>query len=215
MNSDLLATIQQIARNELRRLCTAELAVVQALFPHADEGDKDNYGLTVQLRNSGLVLEKVPLLTGLPGLAAIPPVGALVLVQFLGGDLNRPVVTGCFYNDEDRPPANDDGLAVCHLPLAAADDEAVHLELESAAKRRLQLKLGKGLELLLQDDDPTVQLKVGDGKATLTIAADGAVTLETQGELAIQAGELGVKAKKIQIEADGELNLKGSLINLN
>ena len=52
-----------------------------------------------------------------------------MLVQFVAGDVNAPVIVGRLYNDEDRPPENEDGKAVLHLPLGAADDDAVHLEL--------------------------------------------------------------------------------------
>ncbi len=34
----------------------------------------------------------------------IPRVGMEVMIQFLEGDPDRPVITGCFYNEENRPP---------------------------------------------------------------------------------------------------------------
>jgi ribose transport system ATP-binding protein len=34
------------------------------------------------------------------------------LVQFVGGDAHAPVITGQRYNDQDRPPPNEDGKAV-------------------------------------------------------------------------------------------------------
>jgi uncharacterized protein involved in type VI secretion and phage assembly len=130
-------------------------------------------------------------------------------VQFLGGNVNAPVITGRLYNDEDRPPVSDDGKAVVHLPLGASDDEAVHIELVSGDARSLSLTLGKSLKLELKDDDPVVSLDVADGKAKLTIGSDGATTLTSQGAMSIKGdGDIG-------IEASGKLTLKGSSVEIN
>jgi uncharacterized protein involved in type VI secretion and phage assembly len=203
----LLETIQRIVQEELSRLRTAELGIVQEQHPHAGEGDTDNYACTVVLRNSGIVLKRVPVATPRIGTASIPSVGDLVLVQFVGGDVNAPVITGSLYNDEDRPPVNADGQAILHLPLGAGDSDAVHLELRSGDSREVILKLGSGLTLNLRDDDPAVELDVG-GRAKLTIGQDGAVTLESQGNVQF-------KGTEITIEAQSQLTLKGAMVNIN
>jgi uncharacterized protein involved in type VI secretion and phage assembly len=205
----LLESIQGIVREELGRVRTAELAVVQELHPHADDGDTDNYACTIALRDTGIVLSHVPIATQRIGTVSIPAVGELVLVQFIGGNVNAPVITGRLYNDEDRPPVSDDGKAVVHLPLGAADDEAIHIELASGDARSLQITLGKALKLALQDDDPVVSLDVGDGKAKLTIAQDGATSLESQGALSVKGDA------DISVEASGKLTLKGSPVEIN
>ena len=77
------------------------------------------------------------------------------------------------------------------------------------------MKLGKGLTATLRDDDPVIELGVDGDKATLKIERDGAVTLESQGDLKVKAGDVKLEGKGITIEASGELNLKGSKVNLN
>jgi uncharacterized protein involved in type VI secretion and phage assembly len=203
----LLETIRGIVRDEVGRVRTAEVAVVQDQQPHASDGDSDNYACTVVLRDSGLVLERVPVATGRIGAVSIPAVGDMVLVQFLGGDLNAPVVTGRLYNDEDRPPVNDDGQGIVHLPLGSGDSDAVHLELHSGDRREIVVKLGSGLELHLRDDDPGLELDV-NGNAKVRIAQDGAVTVESQGDVSI-------KGNQVTIEAQSQLTLKGSTVNIN
>ncbi len=215
MTRSLLETIQKIVREEMNRVRVAELAVVQEIHPHAGDGDTDNYSCSVVLRNSGIVLKQVPVATQRIGTAAVPEPGNLVLVQFVGGDLNAPIITGCLYNDEDRPPVNDQGKAVWHLPLDATDDDAVHAELISGDQRELVLNLGKGLALNLRDDDPVVELSVDGGKATVTIARDGAISIESNGDLSVKANGVQIKGTEINIEADSQLNLKGGVINLN
>jgi phage baseplate assembly protein gpV len=208
MTLTLYETIQRIVQEELGRVRTAELAIVQEQHPHASDSDKDNYACTVQLRNSGIVLKQVPVATSRIGCASIPAVGELVLVQFVGGDVNAPIITGRLYNDEDRPPVNDDGQAITHLPLGAEDGDAVHIELHSGDKRELVLRLGSGVEVNVRDDDPVVELKVDGGKLTLQIDRDGAVALESQGKVEIKGSE-------ISVEAQGQLNLKGGTVNIN
>jgi len=216
MSSTLYETIRRIVREEVARVRTAELAVVEEQHPHADDSDTDNYACTVVLRNSGLVLKRVPVATSRIGAAGIPAVGDLVLVQFLGGDVIAPVITGSFYNDEDRPPANDDGQLILHLPLGSDDSEAIDVKLQSVDERSLVLKVGAGLEMTLKDDDPVIELSVDGGKATLTLARDGGVELSSQGDLKIGANNLEIAGKgEITIEATGQLNLKGATVNLN
>jgi len=202
----LFESIQQIVREELGRIRTAELATVQDQHPHKSGGDTDNYACTVVLRDSGIVLRRVPVATGRIGTASIPAVGELVLVQFLNGDVNHPVIVGRLYNDEDRPPANDDGQAIWHLPLGAGDDDAVHMELHSNGARKAVVKLGSGLDLTLQDDDPVVHLDIG--QASLTMKKDGTIELKGK-EIKLEADS------DISVKASGQLTLKGATVNIN
>jgi uncharacterized protein involved in type VI secretion and phage assembly len=202
----LFESIQQIVREELGRIRTAELATVQSQHPHASASDNDNYACTVVLRDSGIVLGHVPVATDRIGTASIPAVGELVVVQFLNGDVNSPVIVGRLYNDEDRPPVNDDGQAMWHLPLGASDDDAVHMELHSNGSRKAVMKLGSGLDLTLQDDDPVVNLVVGD--ASLTMKKDG--TIELKGKDITLDG-----SGKVTVKAASDLTLKGAKVNIN
>jgi uncharacterized protein involved in type VI secretion and phage assembly len=142
------------------------------------------------------------------GAVSIPAVGDMVLVQFIGGDLNAPIVTGSLYNDQDRPPPSDDGQSILHLPLAASDDDAVHVELHSGDRRALLFTLGGGLSLTAQDDDPVLELTVDGGKARVKIDRDGAIAIESNGAIELKGNE-------ITIEAQRNLTLKGAKVNIN
>jgi len=204
----LFDSIRQIVREEVGRARTAELATVKKQHSHESDGDTDNYACTVALRDSGIVLSRVPVATGRIGTASIPAVGELVLVQFVNGDVNSPVIVGRLYNDEDRPPPNADGQAILHLPLGAADDRAVHLELHSGDARKVIVKLGAALDLTVQDDDPVVKVDVG-GNATVTIGKSGDVSIKSGSNLEIKADS------DLKIEAGGQLVLKGATVNIN
>jgi phage baseplate assembly protein gpV len=199
----LFESIQRIVQDELQSVRTAELAVVQEQHP----SDPDNYACTVVLRDSGIVLRNVPVATSRIGAVAIPAVGELVLVQFVGGDVNAPVIVGRLYNDRDHPPENEDGRAVLHLPLGASDDSAVHIELKSGDARELSVKLGSAVTFVLRDDDPVVEIDAG-GQAKVTIERDGTVAVKS-------SGKLELKASEIKVEAEGKLTLKGATVNIN
>lgn len=223
MTANLFSTIQRIVQEELGRVRTAELAIVQERHAHEDGGDKDNYACTVALRNSGVVLKRVPVSTPRIGEAQLPAVGALVIVQFVGGDINAPVIVGSLYTDESRPPPNKEGESILHLPLDAEEADAIRFELRSGDARELVLKVGKAISLTLRDDDPVVDIVVDEGKCKLSIARDGAVTLESEGKLAMKAkevavetdGNLSLKGNEVKIEAQGNMTLKGAKIDLN
>lgn len=203
--STLYDTIRKIVQQEIARLRIAELALVQQVHP----ADPDNYSCTVVLRDSDMVLKEVPLTTPRKGVAMVPDVGDLVLVQFIGGQLNAPVITGTLYNDEDRPPKNAEKQAVIHLPADADEGSALRIELNTDPANALLVSIGGALKLTLVDDDPVLKLDVADGSATLSIARDGTLLLQSDSALTIKAGA------DLNIEAGGKLNLKGTTINLN
>ncbi|MBM4201363.1 MAG: Rhs element Vgr protein, partial [Gammaproteobacteria bacterium] len=104
---ELIELIRRVVREELRKSQTAALALVQDIHPHASDDDDENYSCTIRLQDTELVLNQVPVATPRMGFASIPSVNDLVLVQFINGDVHHPVITGSLYNDEDRPPVND------------------------------------------------------------------------------------------------------------
>lgn len=211
MNIEAYQDLRRIIREEMGSLRMPELAVVQEVHPQ----DPDNYACTVHLRDSETVLTKVPVMTPRKGMVSIPDVGDLVLVQYLGGSANAPVITGSFYNDEDRPPENAEGEARLRLPADAGDGEGVDLHAMSADTPITTLKLGSSLEITLQDDDPVVAIDVGGGQAEITIGSDGTLTLKSQKDLVLEGNEVTIKGTNITAEAQAQMTLKGGVINLN
>jgi uncharacterized protein involved in type VI secretion and phage assembly len=239
--------MRRVAEQETRRILTTELGVVTAVFPHEEEGDGENYQCSVQLKGKLLPdgermeLRRVPVATPYLGFAAIPNVGDLVLVQFIGGDVNAPVITGRLYDDEVRPPPNlRDELLVRHrvdgggsiridaegrIVLASAneentltlDDEAITLTNEKFSLtidftgERISISSEKDLELVASGG--TLRL---EGK-TVEITSGGDLTLAaTQGKLAAEAKEAEVKAStSAKVEGSSGLVLKGATIDLN
>lgn len=63
------------------------------------------------------------------------------------------------------------------------------------------------VSLSLKDDDPVVKLGIDDNKASLKIDRDGAITLDSQGNISLKGNE-------ITIEGQSQLNLNGGTVNI-
>ena len=192
--SGMVEVIRKIVEAEIRKIHVAELGVVTSIFPHASDSDKDNYECNVKLKNTGLELQKVPVATQHIGLAHIPKVDEMVLVTFLNGDINAPIIIGRMYTAEDRPPAND-GEEIIYIPPYS----------ENADLRRLHMELPSGIILSVTDDI----LNVEAGKTTLKINRDGDIEVESNEKVSITAsGEMTFTADKITIESKQDMNIK-------
>lgn len=211
--TDLYDTLQKLVRHELRMRRFAEMGQVQAVYPT----DPGNYDADVVLHATDLVLRHVPVLTPRKGYASLPEVGDLVLVQFMGGDVNRPVIAGTLYNGDDRPPENAENDWVLQLPSGPdAKTDGLRIELRQSDPIGFSVNLkGSKFELVVQDDDPVATLTVAG--TTLTIDGSGGVKLEGAADVQIKAaGDLKIEASgSAEIKAGSTLALKASKIDLN
>jgi uncharacterized protein involved in type VI secretion and phage assembly len=243
----VVGVMKRVAEHEARRILTTELGVVTAVFPHADPADGDNYQVSVQLKGrllpdgQRMELRRVPVATPYLGFAAVPGVGDLVLVQFIGGDVNAPVVTGRLYDDENRPPPNlQDELLVRHkrdaggsirldaegrIVLASGseqntltlDDEAITLRNE-----KFSLTIDFKGEKIVLSSDRDLQLAATGGTLTLegnaveiTSKSDVKITASS-GTLSADVMKASVKASaSATVEASAGLTLKGATIDMS
>ncbi|MCX9081473.1 MAG: phage baseplate assembly protein V [Candidatus Methanoperedens sp.] len=113
--------IKKIAQDEAKKLHIMEMGIVTSIFPHSEESNKDNYECNVKLKNRDLELRKVPIATQHIGFTYVPNVGDLVLLSFINGNINAPVLIGRLYNDENRPPVNNTGEMVFESPDQVTD----------------------------------------------------------------------------------------------
>ncbi len=170
----------------------------------------------MKLKNTGLELQKVPVATQHIGLAHIPKVDEMVLVTFLNGDINAPILIGRMYTAEDRPPAND-GEEIIYIPPYS----------ENADLRRFHIELPSGIILSVTDDI----LSVEAGKTTLKINRDGDVELVSEAKINVTAsGDMSFTADNIKMESKNDfaisagaeasleskspMSLKGSEVNM-
>jgi len=225
----LVSTIQQIARHEAGQQAAPALAIVQTL--HATSAGANDYSCTVELRDSGVVLPRVPVATQLIGVAALPREHDLVLVVFAGGDLHGPVIVGRLYNDKVAPPKHAPGELVTVLPGGEKDPKkslVLKVATPDDGTRSVKLSLaGSSVNVELVIDDGGIRFKTekvslvlkqsGSNDGVMELAAgDAKVTMKQNGDITVSTkGKLKLNAKEIEIKADSKVKISGQTIELN
>jgi len=224
---NVVHTIQSIARHEVLKRSHAQMALVSSV--HGSNGQPD-YACTVKLRETGLVLPKVPIATSVIGHVGLPVENDLVIVLFMNGDLHAPVVVGRLYSEQVDPPAHQPGEVVIALPGHEPDPDRQLLITATTpddGSRQLNISLGGDVEVEVAISDDGVMLRTPD--ASLSIrqagstdariemkAGDARVTLSQSGDLSVEAsGKLTLKAREIDIAAEVQVKVAGQIVELN
>lgn len=196
---DVIDTIRAIVREELVRQRSAELAIVTHVFP--GDGSDGNHQVSARLRETGLEIVQAPVAVARPGMSLLPRVGDTVVIVFVGGDLNAPVVLGAVYDADIRPPEAD-ALDAVYEPDDPGD----------SAIRRVYLRTPGGGEVTLTDGALTVAL----GGTELVVNDGGDVTINSQAKVVVEAaGDIEVKASaNLVLEAASEVSIKGATVKI-
>jgi phage baseplate assembly protein gpV len=181
MSADMMATLRAIMRDELARIRLPELGVVTRVHAREDDGNDGNHQVDIRLGASGVELQRVPLAVTRGGWSVLPNVDDVLLVEFMGGDLNAPVAIGTLYSDESHPP-----VAKAHELVYLAPDA------DDSAVRRIHFELANGNTFTIKDE--TVEVVMGG--TTITVNKDGDVEIKS--------------ARNVTIEADGDLSVSAS-----
>ena len=220
----LISTMRGIARDEAMQRWATAAAVVRSVHGGAE------HACTVQLRESGLVLPRVPIAVGLLGAVALPNEGDLVLVAFNGGDVHGGVVIGRLYDENTAPPEHRAGQFVLNLPAGETTDDArllLTVDVPGDGTRSATLTLGGSVTVGVTVDDTGVAVQAG--AATLTVqqtsSSDGTVKLEVEGSSVLieqggdvtitAAGTLTLRANNVEISGDTRVKVAGQTIALN
>jgi uncharacterized protein involved in type VI secretion and phage assembly len=191
--SALMPVLRALVRAELAAQRACELGIVTQVFTNAGGSGDNNLELNVRLRGSAVELQRVPWAVGRLGLSAVPRVSDLVVIVFVGGDLNAPVAIGCLNDEQTRPPDAKADEIVYRVP-----------EDEKAGVRRLAILLPNGNKLVLEDK----KLSIALGSTQITVEADGAITLEAGGDVSLKA------SGDLKLEATGAASLKGASVTV-
>jgi uncharacterized protein involved in type VI secretion and phage assembly len=112
------------------------------------------------------------------GFHCLPPTGALVWVEFEGGDPSFPIWTGCFWGDGDLPSE-----------VSTADTRLLRTELA-----QITINDQTGETLIKNEQNASITLsqdvKTEAATSTHTVGADGVVSESTPGK--VEVGMAGV-----------------------
>jgi phage baseplate assembly protein gpV len=206
--SRIVPALRAVIRDELDAHRGLELGVVTQAFSNDGGGGEHHLSVNVRLNASALELQQVPVAVGRLGMSALPLVGSLVVLGFLGGDLDQAVVLGVLHDADHAPPDAKSAEWVYRVP----DDT-------DSAARRLHVELPSGHTLTLKDSELSITL----GSSKVSIAADGAITIEAGGDLTLKAAgaltleggsSASLKAPSVSVQGDGSATLKGGSVTI-
>jgi hypothetical protein len=221
MSAALYESVARIARHEVSGRALPAVGKVTATF--AADAVPPDHAVTVELRDSGLVLPNVPVAVGALGFAAMPAVDDLVLVVFLAGDPNAPVVAGRLYTDTVAPPPDGkDGVIALGLPAGATQPD-LGVVIDGAAPSIVAQIGTEPVKLTLDDQQVTVEigkLKLSvttAGGGRLELAAGGTeVTLKQDGDLMLKtSGNLTLEGNQVEIKGSSKVKVTGSVVEVN
>jgi len=217
MSEVLYDAVARIARHEASSRSFAAIGVVTEVHRSVTLGD--DHAVSVELRDSGVLVPRVPVAVGALGFVATPAVDDLVLVVFADGDPHAGVVVGGLYHRDLPPPSHDDGQLVLQLPPGGSPKIDV---LADPATPELTLRVGdatvevtgKQVTITIGDAELVVD---GDSPAAITVkASDATLKLGGSGEVSIEASsKLTLKAAEIAIEGSGRVAISGGVVEVN
>jgi phage baseplate assembly protein V len=148
------------------------------------------------------------------GMYFIPEVDDEVLVAFEHGSAEHPYVLGALWNGEDKPPeSNRDGKNNTRT-IRSRSGHLIRLT-DTDGEERIEIvdKSTKN-SIVINSKDNTITI-TADADVTIR-SAQGKVKLAGKGvEITSQAGIKIEASQNVDLKAGGQLNAKGSVINLN
>jgi hypothetical protein len=214
----LFDSVARIAQHEAAARWIAAIGVVVDVFD--GDGPIPDHAVSVELRETGLLLPRVPIAVAVPGQAATPRAGDLVVLLFADGDVNAPVVIGTLYHAELAPPAHGEGDVVFALP--AGEKEPSFRAVLRGADPKLTVTMG---DVEVVADDTKVHVKTGDAEATLEAAGNGrielrvgdaSVTVTGRSDIVLKTpGKLSLQADDVEIKGQTSVSISGARVEVN
>jgi uncharacterized protein involved in type VI secretion and phage assembly len=185
-----------------------KLGRVKVRFPwHADREESVWARVAVPLAGKG------------SGTWMIPAVDDEVLVAFEQGDRRFPYVVGSLWSEA---PAAAQAAPPSAVPPQDGPPPAVPPQLGTGAASEVTVLCSRSGHVVRLDDrkgEETIEITDGSGKSSIVIRTkDNAITLTCQGDLTLESkgGRVLLKAAKgMEMEATGDVKVKGAHIDLN
>jgi uncharacterized protein involved in type VI secretion and phage assembly len=176
----------------------ARLGRVKVSFPWASDP-----------RESSWARIAVPM-TGIDhGTLLLPEVGSELLVAFDHGDPGHPYIVGGLWNGQERPPETNEGRNGCYVIRSRKGHEIV----VDSSKDKIELKLNDSERLLLGDDG--VGLEDSSGNRLAITTEEGDLTIEAKSKITPKAQAIALRAGTLELEASGDLAIRGGLVRIN
>ena len=179
--SELLTILQGMIQDELKSLRLGDIAVVTANRPKTSEDDTHHHTVDVKLRHVELELLAVPICTPHIGMVSAPRVGDLVLLTYVNGDPNHPIVVGRLHSNEAPPPLHEDNEWRVEAPFQGNSSIAI-------------------------DKEESVVIPAGE--TVVTVRSDGSVEIAGKEDFVVKVdGNVQLECADAEIKASGKISL--------
>jgi len=147
------------------------------------------------------------------GMFALPEVDDEVLVAFLHGDFNQPVILATMWNGKDKPPYdNKQGPNNIRAYVSRSGHKLEFNDDKDNKKEKITLVAKSGAKMVIDDTDQAKKIQVMDSTGDNYITLDTQnkkITIETKsGDMLLKAKEtIRLEAKNIQTKSDQDTKM--------
>lgn len=161
----------------------------------------------------------------------IPEVNDEVLVAFLMGRLDQPVVIGSLWSSIDKPPAGDDSNNIKKIKTKYGHEITFN---DKEGEAAVTVKTKKGYSIALSEKDGSIKAETADkqnsleldqngnkvtvksGAAKVELTSSGNVTISGSGSLTVKGTQVNIEASgAMSLKSNGLLTIKGSIVQIN
>jgi uncharacterized protein involved in type VI secretion and phage assembly len=177
------------------------LGRVKVRFPWLSDEDESHWARVL-----------TPMAGNQRGLYFLPEVDDEVLVAFQHGDMRFPYILGALWNGKDKPPESNNGANNLRT-IKSRSGHIIRLDDTADAEK---------IEIIDKNKNSII---VNTAKNTITVTSDADITIQsTKGKLILEGNgiemksQAGVKVEASQgmeLTAGSQLNIKGSVVNIN
>jgi uncharacterized protein involved in type VI secretion and phage assembly len=177
------------------------LGRVKVRFPWLSDEDESHWARVL-----------TPMAGNQRGLYFIPEVDDEVLVAFQHGDIRFPYILGALWNGKDKPPESNNGANNLRT-IKSRSGHIIRLDDTADAEK---------IEIIDKNKNSII---VNTAKNTITVTADADITIQsTKGKLILQGHDIEMKSQAgvkveasqgMELKAGSQLNIKGSVVNIN
>jgi type VI secretion system secreted protein VgrG len=171
------------------------------------------------------------------GASFVPRIGMEVVVEFMGGDPDRPLVTGTVYNSQNVNPVlpakktrsgfrSESSEGGNGYNFFGFDDLAGEEQIYIHAQKDMYREIINDDKLVVHEGNRTVEVEQGNdeltvGQGNMTIAVDsGKIEIEAAQSIELKVGgssikiepsKITIKSVEIAVDASAKLDAKGSI----
>ena len=149
----------------------------------------------------------------------LPEIGTEVIVGFVNGNLNMPIVLGCLWNEKDQFPKGAPGEKNEQKTIMTKAGSSITFS-DTEGKEKIAIKTPKELEITIDDEAEAISFQdkeknnsvLMDCKGgNVTVTAKTAISLKVGSKeiLKADANTVKIAAGTVEVDATQSLKLKG------